>query len=96
MSRRPGTPKTGGRQKGSVNKIQKDLREEILEVHQRLGGTEGMLEWARQSETNQRIFYGQILPKLLPREVKAEVNSTNSVTFDEGTLKKMALEILKK
>lgn len=92
--RKPGTPKTGGRKKGVPNKVPKGLREDILEVHEMLGGAQGMLNWARSSETNERIFYSQILPKVLPREIKADVNSTNTVSFDDDTLKKMAQEIL--
>ncbi|GAA0809519.1 hypothetical protein [Cupriavidus gilardii] len=62
-----------GRPKGTPNKLTKDVREAILQVAEGLGGPEGMLRWAQTNEVNERIFWSQIYPKVLPKEVKAEL-----------------------
>lgn len=92
-----GQPKTGGRAKGTPNKVTKTLRDDIIEVHEKLGGTNGMLTWAQESDVNKRIFYSQILPKVLPKEIKAEVDQKISqhLELDQDTVKRMAAEFLK-
>jgi len=47
----------------------KNMRQEIEDVFQKMGGAEGMLTWAQSSTANERLFYSQILPKVIPREV---------------------------
>jgi len=63
--------KTGGpgRPVGSKNKIPGDLRADIMTVFEQLGGVEGMVAWAKKSNANRGQFYGQILAKILPREI---------------------------
>lgn len=64
--------KTGGRTKGTPNKVTQDVREAILEVAANMGGAKGMLTWAQSDPVNERIFWSQIYPKTLPKEIKAE------------------------
>jgi len=45
------------------------MRENILEVFNGLGGSPAMLTWARANTANERIFYKDILPKIIPKEV---------------------------
>lgn len=68
--------KTGGRTKGTPNKVTQDVREAILDVATNLGGSAGMLAWAQSDPVNERIFWSQIYPKTLPKEIKADVNHT--------------------
>ena len=56
--------KTGGRQKGTPNKCTTLVREAIEEAFERLGGVDGLVEWAEKNDDNRRIFYTQIWPKL--------------------------------
>jgi len=49
------------------------MREEVLEVYHRLGGTDAMITWAKSSTANERLFYSQILPKVIPREVNTSI-----------------------
>ncbi len=61
--------KTGGRRPGSPNKLSSDVREAILKVASDLGGPDRLLAWAREAPENERIFWANIYPKLLPRDM---------------------------
>lgn len=74
MPRPKGAPKTGGRTKGTPNGTTQDVRDAILQVADGLGGAEAMLTWAKADPVNERIYWSQIFPKLLPKEVKQEVS----------------------
>lgn len=71
--------KTGGRQKGTPNKMTQDAKQAIEYVAAGLGGADGMLRWAQLNETNERIFWSNIYPRVLPKEVKAEVEASLTV-----------------
>jgi hypothetical protein len=77
--------KTGGRTKGTPNKVTQDVREAILDVAANLGGSVGMLRWAQSDPVNERIFWSQIYPKTLPKEVKQDITS-NGQTIQGGAL----------
>ena len=62
-----GHKKTGGRKKGTPNKFTA-LRDSYLDAFQRLGGTSGLVTWARRSNSNRTIFYS-MLSRMLPKEV---------------------------
>lgn len=74
--------KTGGRQKGTPNKLTQDAKEAIEFVAQGLGGAEGMLIWAQEDKTNERIFWSTIYPRILPKEVKAEHTGEVGLTVE--------------
>jgi hypothetical protein len=46
-----GLPKTGGRQKGTLNKVTATVKQNTLQVFDRLGGTDQMLKWAEHNLT---------------------------------------------
>jgi hypothetical protein len=85
MSRgsKPGE-RRGGRQKGTPNKMTQDAKEAIEFVAQGLGGAEGMLAWAKKDATNERIFWSNIYPRILPKEIKAEVDAQLVVNVHRG------------
>ena len=56
-----------GRPKGSKNKFT-SLKDSFLEAFEALGGTEGLIAWAKKSERNKAVFYGWIT-KMLPTNV---------------------------
>lgn len=62
---RPGA----GRKKGVPNKITTDVKQAIQLCAEGLGGHERMIAWAREDEQNERVFWGQIYPKLLPHQI---------------------------
>lgn len=69
--RRP--PNAGkGRPKGSVNKTTRIAKEAIALAAERLGGTDRLVEWAREDPKNEHSFWSTIYPKLLPLQVSGE------------------------
>lgn len=61
-------PKAGpGRPKGSANKFT-TLKAAFLNVFERMGGEDALLEWANASNRNKAAFY-QWITKMLPADV---------------------------
>jgi hypothetical protein len=54
--------KTGGRQAGTPNKLGGTAKENIANVFTRLGGVQGMVEWAEENRTQFYQLYGKLLP----------------------------------
>lgn len=67
--------KTGGRQKGTPNKVSRDLRAAIIEAFYAGGGVTYLIE---QSTANPVAFMS-LLGKVVPKEVEATV--TGSITL---------------
>jgi hypothetical protein len=67
--------KTGGRQKGTPNRTTQACKDAIALVAEGLGGSNRMLEWVRQDPQNERTFWKDIYPKLLPLQVTGEGGS---------------------
>lgn len=67
--RKPGTPKTGGRLKGSVNKTTTLAKDALTYAFDKLGGQDALVAWANADPENRKIFYQTIWPKLLPLQV---------------------------
>jgi len=65
-----------GRRKGSVNKFT-TLKAAFLNVFERTGGENGLLEWVNASNHNKAAFY-QWITKMLP----ADVNVGNASDAD--------------
>lgn len=63
-----GGPKTGGRKKGTLNKLTGDVRASVLAVYEAIGGDKAFADWAKQKPGD---FY-QIYAKLLPKENKLD------------------------
>ena len=66
----------------------KTLRDEIEQAFQRLGGVDALVNWAEESTVNRRIFYSVILPKIVPREMSAQISG------DDGGPIRMSIEWL--
>lgn len=56
-----------------------DMRAVVENVFDSLGGEEGMVTWVKKSTANERIFYREMLPKLIPREDKVSVDQSGTV-----------------
>lgn len=69
MAKAKGSPKTGGRQKGTPNKINAGVREMVLEALNEAGGVEYLVERAKDQP---QAFLG-LVGKTMPREIKAEL-----------------------
>ena len=61
--------KTGGRQKGTLNKTTQMAKEAIALAADDLGGAQRLVAWAKEDPQNERAFWTQIYPKLLPVQV---------------------------
>jgi len=67
--------KTGGRVKGTPNKLTGIARDAIATAADELGGAERLAQWAKESPDNERAFWVSIYPKLVP--VQNELSSAN-------------------
>lgn len=70
-----GVGKGKGRPKGSLNHTTKSVKEAIEYAAQGLGGADRLIDWAKEEPANERIFWGQIYPKLLPLTVAGDSKS---------------------
>ena len=78
-----GKPKTGGRQKGTINKTSALLKDAVLEAADSAGGKEGLVGYlASQARGNPVAFMG-LLGKLVPSPIAAEVTQCVAKVTDE-------------
>jgi hypothetical protein len=61
-----GREKTGGRKPGVCNRTTLELKEAIEMAYNGIGGLEAFTRWAKRRRD---LFYAQILPKILPRDI---------------------------
>ncbi len=61
-----------GRPPGSPNKVTKAAKDIIAGAADALGGQTRLVTWAKADPANERVFWGQIYPKLLPLQVTGE------------------------
>ena len=67
-----GQRKSGGRKKGTPNKINGMVKAQILEALEAEGG----VEWLRGLARENKPAFAQLLGRLVPSEIKAEVESS--------------------
>lgn len=61
--------KTGGRKRGTPNRLTQVIREGSLEAWERLGGVDGLVKWCQRDDANYREFIKLFL-KMVPKEVE--------------------------
>jgi len=66
-----------GRPKGSKNKFT-EIKDEFLSAYNFVGGLGALTQWAKKKE-NRTKFY-EMLTKLFPREIKAEINIGRAIS----------------
>lgn len=59
----------GGRAKGTPNKVTADVRQLILTAVADLGGHARLVAWAKEDPANERVFWGTLMPKVLPKAI---------------------------
>lgn len=47
-------------------------KDAIAKAAEELGGTQRLVDWAKEDPANERVFWGTIYPKLLPLQVAGE------------------------
>lgn len=71
-----GNPREGkagpGRPKGSRNKVTQEAKAVIAEAAERLGGVDRLVTWAKKDPANEKAFWSQVYPKLLPLTVAGD------------------------
>lgn len=55
-----------GRPTGSQNKVTRAAKEAIALAAENLGGVERLTAWAQESPENERAFWVNVYPKLIP------------------------------
>lgn len=78
---RPKKPKTGGRRKGTPNKLTQLAKDVIAGAAADLGGQPRLVAWAREDPANERLFWGTIYPKLLPLTVSGDPDNPLQVAW---------------
>jgi len=66
-----------GRPQGSPNKITKDIKAAYLKAFDALGGSDGLIQWARK---NRDVFYSQI-SKMLPKDLEIKSDQELSINI---------------
>jgi hypothetical protein len=77
MSFKKGRKKSGGRSKGTPNKITKDVKEMVLEALESLGGT----EWFIQQGKENPVAFMAMAGKAMPKETKIELLKTVKISM---------------
>ncbi len=78
-----GNPKTGGRQKGTLNKTSALLKDAVLEAADTTGGKEGLVGYLALQARENPVAFMELLGKLLPSQIAAAVTqSVATVTAD--------------
>lgn len=93
MARPKGQPKLGGRKKGTPNKVSRSAKEAYVEVFERLGGADGLLEWAMRDPANLRDFYNWHSSKLIPTEKEMRVDLGHLDKMTDAELEARAKEL---
>lgn len=65
MARPKGMPKTGGRRKGTPNRITASMRDIWRQAFEELGGVASLVAWGRENPTD---FY-RAVTKMIPQDV---------------------------
>lgn len=68
--------KTGGRTKGTPNKLSGTVKDNVIQVFDQIGGTQKMAEWAAENPTHFYNIYAKILPMQLAGDPDAPLSLT--------------------
>lgn len=74
--------KSGGRAKGTPNKITTAFKDAVCIVYEEIGGHAAFAEWARDNPSD---FY-RICSKLIPTEAAPLFDGNHSITINIGTV----------
>jgi len=69
-----------GRPKGAENKITRTIKEHFKDAFEELGGSEGLVKWAKKSDENLGMFY-RMCTKMIPTPDKEKeiVNENTTI-----------------
>lgn len=72
MAKPKGSPKTGGRAKGTPNKLTAQLKEMILEAAEQAGGKDGTVGYLKAQATANPGPFLALLGKVLPMQISGD------------------------
>jgi hypothetical protein len=83
-----GQLKSAGRKVGAQNLYSRAVKWIISEAAHQVGGLDRLVAWIKESEVNERLFWTQIWPRLLPLQVqgtgaRGELELTVKLTHEE-------------
>jgi len=70
-----------GRPKGAKDKIARSVKQDIEEAIEKLGGVDGVVEWAKKSNNNREKLY-QWYFSMLPKSLDADVGGDIILKFE--------------
>lgn len=73
--------KTGGRQKGSLNKTTLAAKEAIALAAEELGGVKRLVEWAKADPAHEKVFWGQMYTKLIPVQLSGDAENPVRIQY---------------
>lgn len=66
--------KTGGRKKGTPNKLTASAREAFAAAFRGLGGSDGLMRWAEENQTEFYKLYARLIPVELEHGVTNDLS----------------------
>lgn len=81
--RKPGTPKTGGRQKGVPNKVTADVKAMVLDALDQAGGVAYLLTQAQSNPNAFLTLVGKVLPMTVAGDPSNPLKASLEVAFVE-------------
>lgn len=72
-----------GRPKGSQNKTTKLAKEAIAEAADKLGGVKRLVEWAKESDKNERVFWQSLYTKLIPVQTELTGKDGEAIQIEQ-------------
>lgn len=81
-----------GRPKGALNKTTRTVMEAISYAAEGLGGADRLVDWAKEDPANERAFWSNIYPKLLPIKVQGDPDKpiehrhTHNMAYDASEM----------
>lgn len=70
-----------GRPKGALNKTTQAAKDAIAIAAAELGGSQRLVNWAKEDPANERVFWGTIYPKLLPLQLTGKDEGPMEMVF---------------
>jgi hypothetical protein len=70
-----------GKPKGALSKTTKTAKEAIALAAEGLGGADRLIAWAQEDPLNERAFWSNIYPKLLPLQVSGDPEAPLELKF---------------
>jgi len=83
-----GKGRIGGRAKGTPNKVTRSVKDAIAYAAEGLGGADRLIAWAKEDAANERAFWSNIYPKLLPLTLAGDANNPIAITEITRTIVK--------